>query len=393
MNSKQTHPVNAARDRSGSGSVARNAWWLPTALGLAIVAMAPFWGSVALPRLEEALGSSGLRTALTVLFALAGVALVVWALRRIRERRAQRFGLLTLAILLVLAQALTSGRDEAAVERVHFVLYGLVALLFVRAFTERGWLALPLAMVCSALIGIADEWVQWLVPVRVGDIFDVGLNLYAAACGAIVGWALFPPHLEHPTRRRRARWELALASSVFVAAVAAFLQAAHLGHRIVDPELGTLRSFFTSDELDELNERRLEQWGGFLPPPLRALEVEDYFRSEAGWHVLARNRAREAGDRELAWREEQILRRYYPTFLDLKRRNGDFYYRLPPEELAALAESFPAADPTYVSRADNGRIWIAPRPWVLWTLVATWTLAAFGICWRVEQREERGSVV
>ncbi|REJ74666.1 MAG: VanZ family protein [Acidobacteria bacterium] len=356
----------------------RSALLWPSLLGVGIVAMAPFWGSVALPSLEGALGREGLRSALTVLVLAAGVALLVLAVRRIRERRAMRFGLLAVALSLVVLQALTTGRDEAAVERVHFVLYGGVALLLVRALSRSfGLLSLPLAMVGAAAVGIADEWVQWLTPVRVGDVFDVGLNLYAAFCGALVGAAIHPPRRRlSQAAARRARRLLAVATALFVLTLAGFLHCAHLGHRIVDPAVGSFNSFFTADQLVRLNERRAEEWGGLVPGPLRALEVEDYFRTEAAWHVLERNRARNRSpvDHEVAWREDRILELYYPTFRELRRADGTPHYRIPDAEWQELAARFPDREPGYVSGADNGRIWIRPTPPQLWTVAVALAL-------------------
>src|SRR6266850_3766459 len=68
--------------------------------------------------------------------AAVAIALIV-ALVRIRDRRARRFGGLaaSVAVAVLYARAVATGNAQVdAVERAHFVEYGLIAFLFYRAW-------------------------------------------------------------------------------------------------------------------------------------------------------------------------------------------------------------------------------------------------------------------
>lgn len=77
-------------------------------------------------------------------------------------------------------------------ERTHLFEYGLVAVLIYRALCERrkGGRAVrapaALAMLSAAVLGWIDECIQGILPGRVYDLRDVGVNAVAAV-GAITG--------------------------------------------------------------------------------------------------------------------------------------------------------------------------------------------------------------
>src|SRR4029450_52794 len=84
----------------------------------------------------------------------------------------------------------------------HFVEYGLVTMLFYRAVVPRqpgpgatGWdVSIVLVPGFAALIvGTADEWVQWFVPRRYGEVRDILLNGAAIACGLLFSLGVDPP--------------------------------------------------------------------------------------------------------------------------------------------------------------------------------------------------------
>ena len=85
--------------------------------------------------------------------------------------------------------------DVDVVERVHFIEYGLLTWLFYRAWRANGDLSMfILPVLAGVLVGTLDEWLQWFIPVRVGEARNVLLNLVAIACGLLFGAALEPPH-------------------------------------------------------------------------------------------------------------------------------------------------------------------------------------------------------
>ena len=102
------------------------------------------------------------------------------------------------AIVLAFGLALTVGyldrtgdTNVDVVEAFHFVEFSALTCLL-------AWAAAPLApghtwvwgSAGSILVGALDEWVQWFVPGRTGEIRDVGTDAVAAVCGAFLVVAL-----------------------------------------------------------------------------------------------------------------------------------------------------------------------------------------------------------
>jgi hypothetical protein len=87
---------------------------------------------------------------LTGVAALGLAAALASAVYRIRDRRQVRFGLIVVAIVVAVAYSLwntTPSAERNAVERFHFLQYGLIAFLFYRAWRplqDAGVIVLPL---------------------------------------------------------------------------------------------------------------------------------------------------------------------------------------------------------------------------------------------------------
>jgi hypothetical protein len=267
------------------------------------------------------------------------------------------------------------------VERVHLLEYGLLAVLFERAFRARhpGRLLPVLALAAVALVSLADEWVQWLTPVRVGDARDVVLNLWAGAIGLLFGLAFSPaPGLLRRSGSASARLAAGLGAVVALAG-AGFFDLAHLGHEIRDPRAGVFLSWHAPEELLQAAEDRARRWPVEGPLPARPLALEDSFLTEAGWHASARNQAVAAGDLATGWRENRILERWYRPFLELGpgRRWPPAQRRATREELMARDPAALGPSPRYRSPALEGRVAPGPPAALLWTGAAA-VAAALG---------------
>lgn len=401
--------------RSGLWAETRTgAWgrWLPVAGAiLAILGLAPFLGELQ-RHVRESVGLGYLRWVSGGL-ATAGAAAFVSAVLRIRRLRLKRYGFLLAAGLLVVIQVLVwgTGQQEVdGVERVHLLEYGLLAVLFVRALRpHHGGALLPvLAVLGVGLVGLADETVQWLTPVRVGDVRDVLLNGYAGLVGALFALALWSPApspvaadggeggggiswtgswsriseaLAAPFRAplgRSGRLAAGL-GGVLVLAGAAFFDVAHLGYEIRDPEAGVFLSWHAPEELARAAEARARRWSRGGIPPQRPLALEDSFLSEAGWHANERNHAVRVGDLRRAWRENRILERWYRPFLEVRGR-------WPAKQRAAIEEKLAARDPAalepspgYRSPALEERVVVAPSRPFLWTGAVVVAVALAGV--------------
>ena len=63
-------------------------------------------------------------------------------------------------------------------ERVHFIVFGSFGFLSMLVFSPK--IAISLCISVSVL----DEGLQWFLPDRVGDWFDVSINSLASVAGA-----------------------------------------------------------------------------------------------------------------------------------------------------------------------------------------------------------------
>ena len=125
--------------------------------------VSPFMG-----QLQSVLRRSLSTRAYVLLFG-GGVLMVVgaallFAFVRIRERRMARVALLVAALVLgslYMWLNATPFAEVNAVERVHFVEYGLIAFLFYRAWRTAGDLSIVLLPLLTAfMVGTFDEWLQ-----------------------------------------------------------------------------------------------------------------------------------------------------------------------------------------------------------------------------------------
>ena len=331
-----------------------------------IVGSAPFLGRLT-RWIQEEVDRSLLIIVPTILFWVAAAAFVVWVVRSARKLRWTNYTTLAVGAVWAAVQATTMARgrpEESALERMHLVLYGLVALLLYRAFQRGGRSAIAAAFsaaVLTSLVGLADEFVQWLVWVRVGDFYDCLLNASAAGCGVVFGAGLFGFDLRAPSPAERRT--IAVLWAVLVVASFGLVHLMNLGHRITDLELGSFRSYYSPDRLERLNENRFARWPTKPPlnPPFQPWHIQDHFLNEATWHVQARNEAFDAEDWSTAAAEQAILSRYYPTVLELLTPEGHLRFAFPQDRVQRIQQEGAVPVPSYESSAGGNRIWIWPR--------------------------------
>ncbi len=346
------------------------------ALAIAIAA------SVALILSAPAIGSarSALRAAFKDTFsrliegglAIVALAAIVAALARIRTRRALRYTALAAALAAAWAySAATGSADPAilAVERVHFVEFGLITWLFLRVWRDRPDASAMVAPALAAFIaGIGDEAFQWFLPARVGELADVALNAVAIGCGVIAGAAFTPP------ADLGGRWSggsiqlVARLLALTAVALAAFVHLVHLGHRLEVPGIGAFESRHTALELTELDDVRGEFWRHVAPPLVRPprFSREDQYMTEGLQHVQARNEAWARGDVETAWRENAILEHFFGAVLDVPSYVSRTGHRWSPAQHADAERRVAGRGAeAFTSRAFPYPIY-PWSPWALW---------------------------
>lgn len=345
---------------------------LPVGVSLLFIAWSPFIGQLR-DALKRALGDSftmvvGLLLGVTVLATLG------WGARHVRERRLPRIGLMVLALLLFAGYATvmrTGIPDVDAVERIHFAEYGLVATLFYRAMSGMTLGAVvPMTLLAGTLVGIGEEWLQWLVPTRVGDVRDVFLNFYALGCGLLFAIGLYPRAPAGDLSTLRWRHLLGLAS-VVVVSFAGFFHCAHLGYELGSPAIGRFRSFFTAEQLGEVALDRVERWRRDPPTRLEPFAIQDHYLVEGASHVQHRNEAYADGRFRDAWLENAILERYYDPLLDQRSMSSGAPHRWPEAQREEVeAKGAGDVDGAYVSPANMDRVFVSPSKPGFWTGVA-----------------------
>ncbi len=302
---------------------------------------------------------------------LATAALVIGGAVRIRTRRLPRFALLSASVALgvVVSRAMRSGDPNVdAVEAFHFVEYGVLTVLFCRVWRPwadvSSWMAPALATVA---VSVCDEWLQWFVPLRAGEMRDVWMNVVAMACGLLFAMALAPAQRPLRVPPGTSLW-LAGAATAVVVLGAGFFSTAHRGYRIQDAEIGTFVSIDSGDALLALSKERQQRWRH--TPPLTQARVgrEDQYLSEALWHVRRRNDAYADGDFASAWGENRILETFYAPALDTPSYASATGLRWPEAQRQAV-DSGRVRQPAvaFVSRAH-------PYPIYPWSRAAYWAV-------------------
>ncbi len=313
-----------------------------------------------------------------------GGALVV-ALVRIRNRRALRYGTIVAALVLGTAYALWNAQgipEVDAVERVHFVEYGLITLLFYRVWRPRGDVSMfVLPMLAGIAVGTLEEWLQWFIPGRVGDMRDVFLNIVAIVCGLLFSVGVDPPDAGAFQIRPGSLRRIGVVAAAVALLFATFVYAVHLGVEIRDPDAGRFRSRYDAATLVRTGPDRLAVWKD--QPPIerpRSRSREDQYMSEGLLHVHERNRRWEAGDMAAAWSENLILEKYYAPVLDTPSYISRTGHRWPAEQRVDAEQrlgSARSAVGSYASRADVAegrhfiRTWSLTVFWVVVLLVAS----------------------
>ena len=299
------------------------------------------------------------------------LAALVAAARRIRTDRARRYGAIAAALAVaVVYSAWNAGEnpESNAVERFHFLEYGLITWLFYRAWRPLGDASiLILPVLAGLMVGTAEEWLQWFIPNRVGEIRDIFLNLAAIASGLLFSVGVEPPERFERGLKPRSVRRVCVMAATAVLSVGAFFHALHLGYTVSDPEAGAFTSRYSRDRLVALQAEKDAAWRESPPPlMLQRLSREDQYLSEGLAHVRWRNKRWDAGDVSAAWHENLILEKYFVPVLDTPTYEGKVGHRWPVEQRADAAARVQAS-PSYVSEAYPYRLYTWPKS-VFWII-------------------------
>lgn len=213
------------------------------------------------------------------------------------------------------------------VESVHFILFGVLGILVYRALTHRlkdSSIFFAGVIICGC-IGIIDEFIQWMTPLRVWALSDIWLNLLSAALVQVaIAKGLRPAFIFPGISRENMRFVCSLTISaaailggsllitppriVWVSERIGFLEylkhngsaILEYGYRYEDPEAGVFRSRFSPYELRQIDRTRAVEAAEILnrfqgeklyPSFLREYTpITDPFVHEARVHLFRRDR-------------------------------------------------------------------------------------------------------
>jgi len=246
------------------------------------------------------------------------------------------------------------------VESVHFILFGVLGILVYRALTHRlndSSIFFAGVIICGG-IGIIDEFIQWMVPSRIWDITDIGLNLLSAVLVQVaIAKGLRPAFILRGISRGNLRFMCSLTVAatvvlggsilmtppriVWISERTGFLEFLkhndsvmfEYGYLYDDPEAGVFRSRFKPHELKQIDRTRAVEVAKILDKfqdeKLYSLflrvctPITDPFVHEARVHLFRRDRyfdnALKLGDNSkwyascltIALRENLIMEKYF----------------------------------------------------------------------------------
>ena len=352
-----------------------------------------------------------------------GIAIAIgWAaFANLRRRQLPPSAFAWMFTVLVLFAACIYYLRNIPEEALHLAEYGILGLLVYRALTHRirDVAIYPTAAIVVGIIGLLDEYLQWIVPSRVYDLRDVGINLFAGALAQVAIAGGLRPRIIAARPSRKSLASLCFTLALLVAlltlgsqntpprvaryasqvdALAFLLRGRNVmteyGYRHEDAGIGVFYSRFSLAELQRLNRERGIEVAAILDHYIRGegyghflnkhTAILDPYAHEAGVRLFRReyhlDRARENNPRIpwhylIASRENQLLEKYFPGAIGHSKHKWDQVTEL---EASRGAET----SPSYESKVSANIITRVTAGQVLWAGTGV-TLALIVIGWRL----------
>ena len=256
---------------------------------------------------------------------------------------------------------------EIPEEAIHVSEYGVLGLLVYRALTHRvrDVSIYLMAALVVAMVGVVDEYIQWLTPSRVFDLRDIRTNAIAGVLSQLAIFVGLRPSIVRGAPGAR-NWSrlcyLGIAAALLLALgfmntpqriawyatnlppLAYLMDSKSMmveyGYRYEDPDTGIFRSRFSEAQLQRLDRQRGAEVAGILDRYIRGVGYREFqsiytvprdaYAHEAGVHLFRRefhlDRARENTPKKqrhyrIAYRENQILDKYFSTAVNNSRHD------------------------------------------------------------------------
>jgi len=251
-----------------------------------------------------------------------------------------------------------------------------------------------LPVFAGLIVGTADEWLQWFIPNRVGEMADILLNGVAIGCGLLFSLGADPPAAFHAHLQQGSLSRIGHLGAAAILAFALFFHVVHLGYDVRDDEIGMFKSRYSTSTLESLAAAKGEDWR-LHPPPLvlRRVSREDQYMTEGVTHVQERNEHLAANDPAAAWKENRILEKYYEPVLDTPSYVSRTGHRWSSEQRADVSSRASGTDGGYVSAANPYPIYAWSRGW-FWIASIGLAAAVWLVCVRLDRADRsRGSTI
>ena len=131
--------------------------------------------------LRETLGDK-IGLSMNLLLFFGGFLAIIWIARKTRALQFR------LSILVLFVVVLLGAQIDIPEERIHLLQYGILGYLISSALRPKllGLAGISTILLIGTFIGLGDEMIQWILPSRVFDWWDVGYNFVGIAFGTTI---------------------------------------------------------------------------------------------------------------------------------------------------------------------------------------------------------------
>lgn len=334
----------------------------------------------------------------------AFITLTLYLLFRLKIRSPSRYIWLLLVSAAYVYSTIRLWR--VPVEAIHFLEYGLLGFFLFRAlkYDIRDRSIYATAFLIGSFVGIFDEILQWIVPLRIWDIRDVGLNALSSGLFQIGLWKGIRPKGILPRIKPQSLriLSLCLGANILLLGLCqsntpprvssytkqlpalAFLEKEEpmnrFKHRIEDQQIGEFHSLLSPEELLQQDRQKAQENGRILESwkEKNHQEFKRFFHPlrhpflyELRFHVEIRNRSCREAEKakhmdkkkrffQIAYKENLILEKYYGRTLAASSYRWD-------KELLAQAEEMIDKSIRYKSPISFGPVfpWSEKTMWIL----------------------------
>lgn len=264
---------------------------------------------------------------------------------------------------------------EILVEQVHLIEYGIVTWLYYLSLRKniKDKMVYYVVWLLIFFLGIVDEWIQFYLPARVGELWDIYLNGASAGLAIVLIAKVFSTgHTGPPVSFQNVRISCAL-SVFFLLSLGIFVSTVtDWGFRHKDPEFGTFYSHFTLEELREKDKRESIKYAAmikeFFPEKAQYYLInqraQDKFKAEILARLFRRERYENKGNYWVAFKENQILSNYFNESII---QSG---YGWSKEKVSIIKQNMQTPlDKFYESPVSKGELIVAFGPATLWSSI------------------------